>query len=47
MIPLSGSSLVGITEEEEVNSRIEFPRDIVNRKVFLRVLLYYSNYRIC
>jgi hypothetical protein len=44
--PISGSSLVGIIKENRVNSRIEFPRDIVNYKVFLRAFLYYFNYRI-
>jgi hypothetical protein len=44
--PISGSSLIGITKENKVNSRIEFPRDIVNYKIFLRAFLYYSNYRI-
>jgi hypothetical protein len=44
--PISGSSLVKITKEDKVNSRIEFPRDIINYKVFLRIPLYYSNYRI-
>jgi hypothetical protein len=44
--PISGSSLVGITKENRVDSRIEFLRDIVNYKVFLRAFLYYSNYRI-
>jgi hypothetical protein len=44
--PILGSSLVKITEENKVNSRIEFPRDIINRKVSLRASLYYSNYRM-
>ena len=44
--PISGSSLIGITKEKEIDSRIKFPRDIINRKVSLRVLLYYSNYRM-
>ena len=43
---ISGSSLIEITKEKKINSRIEFLRDIVNRKVFLKVPLYYSNYRI-
>jgi hypothetical protein len=44
--PILGSSLVGITKEDRIDSRIEFSRDIVNRKIFLRVPLYYSNYRM-
>ena len=44
--PILGSSLVRITKEEEIDSRIEFLRDIINCKVFLKVLLYYFNYRI-
>jgi hypothetical protein len=44
--PISGSSLMGITEKDRIDLQIEFLRDIVNRKVSLRVPLYCSNYRM-
>jgi hypothetical protein len=44
--PISGSSLIEITKENRIDSQIKFSRDIINRKIFLRVFLYYSNYRI-
>ena len=41
--PISGTSLVGITIKDKVDSRVELKRDIENLKVSQRVPLYYSN----